>query len=126
MYVKMLTILVNFQQIIVNLVDNAYDALRSMAPPFDERVIQVKGYVAYIEGSSCLCLEVCDNGIGMPEQVVKKAKEAFFSTKPSTEGTGLGLSIVNEIVTKHKGQMKVESKEGEYTRVKVILPIISE
>jgi signal transduction histidine kinase len=73
--------------------------------------------------SQKLVIVVEDNGIGMTEAVRQKAKDAFYSTKPSSEGTGLGLSIVNEIVVKHKGQLNIESQSEEYTRVQVLLPI---
>ncbi len=112
----------SIQQIIINLVDNAYDALRYKAVPVDQKIIKVACNVVGKNEQSKLCIEVTDNGIGMPQKVVNKAKDAFFSTKPSSEGTGLGLSIVNEIVGKHHGEFDIESKEGEYTKVKILLP----
>lgn len=59
----------------------------------------------------------------MSAEVLKKAKETFFSTKPSTKGTGLGLSIVNDIVSRHDGHMVIESFEGAYTKVKIYIPL---
>ena len=69
------------------------------------------------------CIEVVDNGIGMSESILKKSKDAFFSTKPSSEGTGLGLSIVNDIITKHHGTLDIYSKEDEFTKIVIMLPV---
>lgn len=111
------------QQIVINLVDNSYDALKHKQIPVDTKAIKIRSCVAEIKGKPHFSLEVSDNGIGMSEAVVKKARDVFFSTKPSSEGTGLGLSIVSEIVAKHQGQLDIESKEDEYTRVKIVFPI---
>ncbi len=59
-------------------------------------------------------VSVKDNGIGIPEEVVQKIYQPFFTTKPAGEGTGLGLSLSYDIITKgHGGEMKVETEEGE-------------
>lgn len=112
----------SIQQIIINLVENAYDALRYKDTPNDEKFIRVTSSVFDKKGQKKFCIEVTDNGIGMSHNIVRKAKEAFFSTKPSSEGTGLGLSIVSEIVSKHQGEFFIESKEGEYTKINIHLP----
>lgn len=110
------------QQIVINLVDNACHALLRKEMPAEKRVVYVTGTMITIDQGSALCLEVFDHGIGMSKSVLDKAKDAFFSTKPSSEGTGLGLSIVSDIVSKHKGLLDIVSEEGEYTKVKVVLP----
>ncbi|MDH3999484.1 MAG: PAS domain S-box protein, partial [Desulfuromonadales bacterium] len=111
------------QQIVINLVDNAYDALREKAATTEDKTIQVRSYLINVNGQPMFCLEVKDNGTGMDEKVKTKAKDAFFSTKPSTEGTGLGLSIVNDIVNRHNGSFEIDSKQGEYTRIQILLPM---
>lgn len=69
-------------------------------------------------------IRVKDNGTGMPEQVKNKVFQPFFTTKPTGQGTGLGLSLSYDIITKgHGGELKVETKEGEYTEFTVVLPI---
>lgn len=113
------------QQIVMNLVDNAYDALRVKDVPVAGKSIQIRSGPDTFQGQPAWFLEVQDNGIGMSETVVRKARDVFFSTKPSTEGTGLGLSIVSDIVAKHQGQLEIDSAEGKSTRMRVTLPIDS-
>jgi Signal transduction histidine kinase len=68
-------------------------------------------------------LKVSDNGNGMPQKVVSKIFQPFFTTKPTGEGTGLGLSMSYDIVTKgHGGEIKVETKEGEGSEFIIQLP----
>ncbi len=62
-----------------------------------------------------------DNGLGIPEKYIAKIFQPFFTTKPTGEGTGLGLSLSYEIMKVHQGQMKVESKEGEYAEFTIEL-----
>ncbi len=69
-------------------------------------------------------IRVKDNGLGIPQKSIDKIYQPFFTTKPAGEGTGLGLSLSYDIITKgHKGELKVESKEGEYAEFVVTLPI---
>ena len=64
-----------------------------------------------------------DNGTGMPPDVKEKMFDPFFTTKPAGEGTGLGLSISHDIIVKqHAGSIEVETRPGEFTEVRVILP----
>lgn len=68
-------------------------------------------------------ISVTDNGNGIPQAILDKIFQPFFTTKPSGQGTGLGLSMSYEIITKsHGGDLKVETKEGEGTTFKIILP----
>ncbi|MDC7999529.1 ATP-binding protein [Aequorivita todarodis] len=71
-----------------------------------------------------LVISVKDNGNGIPTHVLDKIFQPFFTTKPTGQGTGLGLSMSYDIVTKgHGGQLKVETKAGEGTEFKIIVPI---
>ena len=63
-----------------------------------------------------------DNGNGIPQIIVDKIFQPFFTTKPTGQGTGLGLSLSYDIVKAHNGEMKVESKEGEGTTFIIVLP----
>jgi len=64
-----------------------------------------------------------DNGTGMPRSVVHKIFNPFFTTKPTGSGTGLGLSLSYQIVVEqHKGTIRVDTQEGEYTEFIVTLP----
>jgi len=69
-------------------------------------------------------ISVKDNGPGIPQKVLDKIFQPFFTTKPTGQGTGLGLSLSYDIVTKgHGGELKVETKEGEGTTFIIILPV---
>ena len=68
-------------------------------------------------------LSVGDNGNGIPQKVLDKIFQPFFTTKPAGEGSGLGLDIVKRIIDKHKGKIGVESKPGK-TTFSVFIPII--
>ncbi len=60
--------------------------------------------------------------IGIPEKLLDKIFQPFFTTKPSGEGTGLGLSLSYDIVRAHGGDLKVITKEGEGTTFTIQLP----
>jgi signal transduction histidine kinase len=68
-------------------------------------------------------IKIRDNGIGMPPNVKEKMFDPFFTTKPAGEGTGLGLSISHDIIVKqHAGSIEVETRPGEFTEIRVVLP----
>ncbi len=60
-----------------------------------------------------ILIKVKDNGIGIPQKVMDKIFQPFFTTKPTGEGTGLGLSLSYDIIKAHGGELKVETNEGE-------------
>ena len=66
-------------------------------------------------------LSVKDNGTGIPQKVVDKIFQPFFTTKPTGQGTGLGLSLSYDIIKAHGGEIKVETNEGEGTQFTIIL-----
>ena len=68
-------------------------------------------------------IRIRDNGNGMPQSVIDKIFNPFFTTKPTDKGTGLGLSLSNDIVREHGGEIRVESKPGEYTQMTIDLPV---
>lgn len=70
-----------------------------------------------------ICVEIRDNGPGMPENIRRRIFEPFFSTKPDEEGAGLGLSVSYFIITEnHNGIIEVESAPGEGTCFRIFLP----
>jgi len=72
-------------------------------------------------------IRVSDNGNGIPDSVKNKIFQPFFTTKPTGEGTGLGLSMSYDIITKgHGGKLDVQTKEGEGTEFKIILPLLDQ
>ena len=68
-------------------------------------------------------IRIRDNGTGMPQEVIEKMFNPFFTTKPTDKGTGLGLSICNDIVRRHGGEILVESEPGEFTEMTIDLPL---
>ena len=68
-------------------------------------------------------LRVRDNGIGIPQKILDKIFQPFFTTKPTGQGTGLGLSISYDIIKAHGGELKVETEEGVFSEFIVQLPI---
>jgi two-component system NtrC family sensor kinase len=68
-------------------------------------------------------IRIRDNGSGIPPEVKDKMFNPFFTTKPPGEGTGLGLSLSFDIIVKqHAGSIEVDTRPGEFTEFKVILP----
>src|SRR5262245_188734 len=71
-------------------------------------------------------IRIRDNGTGMTSEVKEKMFNPFFTTKPTGEGTGLGLSISHDIIVKqHGGSIEVDTKPGEFTEIRVILPRVA-
>jgi signal transduction histidine kinase len=68
-------------------------------------------------------IKVSDNGNGIPPNIADKIFHPFFTTKPTGQGTGLGLSLAYDIVKAHGGEIKVNTREGEFTEFVVQLPI---
>ena len=68
-------------------------------------------------------IRVKDNGNGIPQKVLDKIFQPFFTTKPTGQGTGLGLSMSYDIIKAHGGELKVETKEGEFAEFIISLPV---
>jgi signal transduction histidine kinase len=65
---------------------------------------------------------VSDNGNGIPQKILDKIFQPFFTTKPTGQGTGLGLSLSYDIIKAHGGRIKVETREGEFTEFVIQIP----
>ncbi len=110
-------------RVLLNLFNNAFYATNSKQKTADESykplvTIQTKKINDKIE------ITVSDNGNGIPQNIIDKIFQPFFTTKPTGEGTGLGLSLAYDIITKeHNGTIKAESKEGEGSMFIIQLPI---
>ncbi|MBU1418439.1 MAG: PocR ligand-binding domain-containing protein [Proteobacteria bacterium] len=72
------------------------------------------------------CIEICDSGRGIPEEIKTKIFDPFFTTKEKEKGTGLGLAVVNGIVQNHQGTILLESAPGVGTVFQIYLPIVEE
>ena len=107
-------------QVIVNLVANAYQALRRHPQP---RRITIRTRHEATHGR--LVVEVADSGPGIPAEIHAKIFEPFFTTKPSGEGTGLGLSLCRGIIEEHGGTITVDSQARQGTRFTISLPIVA-
>jgi PAS domain S-box-containing protein len=114
------TVCGNFQkleQVLVNLITNACQALESE----DGNV----GIRVFVRSPSQLCIEVWDTGVGIPDEHLDKVTDPFFSTKSKNMGTGLGLSVSETIMRDHSGKLEIESKVGKGTIARMILPIMA-
>ena len=67
--------------------------------------------------------DIRDNGIGIPEELRERIFEPFMTTKKPGEGTGLGLSLLSDILTRHGGSIRLDTEEGVFTEMRVILPL---
>ena len=72
-----------------------------------------------------IAIQFRDNANGMPQEVVEKIFNPFFTTKPSGQGTGLGLALSNDIIREHGGSINVESTPGEGTAMTLLLPLVN-
>ena len=110
-------------RVILNLLTNAFYAVD------EKKKSGVEGYEPAVSISTKKIndkveIRVSDNGNGIPQQVLDKIFQPFFTTKPTGQGTGLGLSLSYDIITKgHGGELKVETKESEGTTFIIALPV---
>jgi signal transduction histidine kinase len=105
------------QQVILNLLTNARDALNQRHKgSAEEKVIKISIYQYENDGIAWVRTTIKDNGIGIPKDAMDKIFDPFFTTKPRDKGTGLGLSVSYGIVQEHRGKLTAESKPGKYTR----------
>lgn len=112
------------QQVLMNLLTNARDALNEKYKDYDEdKIIRVRCSLYHSEGRRWLKITVEDHGNGIPEELLDKVFEPFFSTKPKEIGTGLGLSISFGIVKDHHGKITIDTKKGCYTKFILDLPV---
>lgn len=112
------------QQVVLNLLSNArYAVKQKLHEPHLKKAIEITSDIVDIKGIKFASFMFHDNGIGIPEKYLNKISNPFFSTKPQGEGTGLGLSISHGIIKKHGGYLRFDSREGEYTKVIMNLPV---
>lgn len=100
-------------QVWSNLIDNAIDA------------IQGRGHIwiRSMQEKDCLIVEIADDGVGIPPDIMPRIFEPFFTTKNVGEGAGLGLDVAYRVVVnRHQGDIRVDSRPGD-TRFRVYLPL---
>jgi len=119
-------------RVFLNLINNAFYAVNERSKE------AVKGYVPEVtistrlstasenssirQSANSIIISVKDNGNGIPQKILDKIFQPFFTTKPTGQGTGLGLSLSYDIVKAHGGELKVETKEGEGSEFVIQLP----
>ncbi|MEO8414938.1 MAG: ATP-binding protein, partial [Ginsengibacter sp.] len=108
-------------RVLLNLYNNAFYAVNDKKKSADESY-QPTVSVQTKKINDEIVIRVKDNGNGIPQKIVDKIFQPFFTTKPTGEGTGLGLSLSYDIVKAHGGEIKVESKENEGTQFIILLP----
>ena len=108
-------------QVFMNLVTNAVQATRLPNRQPIDRIINVRSYF----NDNKICVEIQDNGKGIPTEIQDKIFEPFFTTKDVGEGTGLGLGIVAGIIGEHNGQLSFTSSATDGTTFLITLPIVN-
>ncbi len=109
-------------RVFLNLATNAFQALNEKqkktdgdyAPELSISSRKVKDHVEF---------SIRDNGTGIPEDMRHKIFEPFVTTKEPGKGTGLGLSLTRDILVRHGGSIQVDTEEGHYTEMRVLLPL---
>ncbi len=124
------------EQILLNILVNARDALREINQPNYRKKIKIKTDEIFISKNYFLkkeqynkkgkyiVLTISDNGIGMDEETKQKIFEPFFTTKDKDKGTGLGLSTVYGIIKQINGFVEVETELNKGTTFKIFLPAL--
>ena len=108
-------------RVLLNLINNAFYAVNEKSKEIGKEyeplvILRTHKLNDKIE------LSVSDNGNGIPQKVLDKIFQPFFTTKPTGQGTGLGLSLSYDIVKAHGGELRVETKEGEGSEFVIQLP----
>jgi signal transduction histidine kinase len=116
-------------RVLLNLYNNAFYAVTQKKSSFDKASEdKADGYEPIVSVSTKKInnkveIRVKDNGSGIPQKVIDKIFQPFFTTKPTGQGTGLGLSLSYDIIKAHGGDIKVETKETDGAEFIILLPI---
>ncbi|MBF0224919.1 MAG: two-component sensor histidine kinase [Desulfobacterales bacterium] len=105
------------QQVLLNIINNAFDAMEKTGGKFEIKTYTDDNYVA---------IDLSDNGPGIPEANLSRIFDPFFTTKPVGKGTGLGLSICYGIINKIGGKLDVKSIIGKGTTFTIKIPVEKE
>lgn len=104
------------EQVVINLIQNACQAISDREQGMD--------ITTFLDpDQNCLCVRVRDQGDGIPENMLDRIMDPFFTTRRGQGGTGLGLAVCLNIVTTHKGKIEVSSKPGHGSVFTVSLPL---
>jgi two-component system NtrC family sensor kinase len=108
-------------RVLLNLFNNAFYAVNEKAK-LSANSYQPLAKVSTKRLNDIIEISVEDNGNGIPQKIVDKIFQPFFTTKSTGQGTGLGLSLAYDIIKAHGGEIKVETKEGEGSEFLICLP----
>jgi signal transduction histidine kinase len=108
-------------RVILNLITNAFYVVTERKKQEGDGYEPLVSVLTKKENGSVRII-VKDNGNGIPQKVLDKIFQPFFTTKPTGQGTGLGLSLSYDIVKAHGGELKVETKEGEGSEFTITVP----
>jgi len=109
-------------RVLLNLITNAFYAAHEKKKN-SGNAYQPRVTICTKQATDHIAIAIEDNGNGIPQHVLDKIFQPFFTTKPTGQGTGLGLSLSYDIVKAHKGKLEVETEEGTHTIFRIILPI---
>jgi len=114
-------------RVLLNLINNAFYSVSEKQdqdiPGYEPTITVSTKKLGNNSANARVEIKVADNGNGVPQKVLDKIFQPFFTTKPTGLGTGLGLSLSYDIITRgHGGELKVETKEGEGAEFIIILP----
>ncbi len=110
-------------RVLLNLINNAFYAVSERSKK-GEKGFSPRVEVKTSQNGNQVEIRVIDNGGGVPEKVVEKIFQPFYTTKPTGEGTGLGLSLAYDIIKKgHGGELELENKPGEGAEFVIRLPV---
>ena len=116
-------------RVLLNLYNNAFYSVMERKnnpvlelPDYEPVVTVITKGITFSSGGSGVEIRIKDNGTGISEKIKDKMYQPFFTTKPTGQGTGLGLSLSYDIIKAHGGDIKIETKEGEYAEFIIELP----
>jgi signal transduction histidine kinase len=109
-------------RVLLNLYNNAFYAVKQKSKEGNGAFKPLVSVTTKKLGSK-IELSIKDNGAGIPQKLLDKIFQPFFTTKPAGQGTGLGLSLSYDVIKAYGGEVKVETKEGEFAEFIIHLPI---
>ncbi|MBS1961668.1 MAG: HAMP domain-containing histidine kinase [Bdellovibrionales bacterium] len=113
---------VDFEQVLLNLVNNSLDSIRMKNAPGGARRLKLTTRGKKVGASEGLELRIRDTGEGIESDDLERVFQPFFTTKGPGEGTGLGLSICRDLLKKYGGSLGIDSKRGDWTEVVIDIP----
>ena len=109
-------------RVVLNMVSNACHATNERRLAADEAGYSPLLRIRTLDAGDRYEIRIRDNGPGIPNEVLEKMFNPFYTTKPTDQGTGLGLALSNDIVREHGGEIRVETSVGEFTEMIIDLP----